>query len=33
MFFPNELDGLGHYAVRHYIGEVWYFNRKYRHRE
>jgi len=26
MFFPNQLDGLGHFIVRHYIGGVWYFS-------
>jgi len=26
MFFTNELDGLGHFVVRHYIGGVWYLN-------
>jgi len=27
MFFPIQLDGLGHFIVRHYIGGVWYFSR------
>jgi hypothetical protein len=26
MFFPNELDSLGHFVVRHYRSGVWYFN-------